>query len=44
MAEPGNMKEVGYQAAVQAARVVMMALRDVEAGPQMTTAMIHREP
>ena len=42
MAESRNIIEVVNQAAVQAATVIMMALRDAQAGFQPTTAVSHR--
>ena len=39
--ESGNIRQVVNQAAMGAVMAVMMALRDTEAGPQMTTAGSH---
>ena len=44
MTESDNIKEVVNQVAMQAVVAVMMALRDMEGGSQMTTAVTHREP
>ena len=44
MAELENIKEVFNQAAVQAAMVVIMTLRNAEVGPWPTTAESHSEP
>ena len=44
MVESDDIKEVVNQVAVQVAMVVMMVLRDTEAGPQPTTTASHREP
>ena len=41
MAASEGIKEVVNQAAVQAATAVIMAPRDVEAGPQLTTVASH---
>ena len=40
MAESDNMKEIVYKVAVKAPMAVMMTLRDVEAGPQLTTEWV----
>ena len=44
MAESEGIRELVNQAAVQAATAAMMVLRDVEAGPQLTTRASHRKP
>ena len=44
MVDLENIKEVVNQAAVQAANVVMMMLRDTEAGSQLITVASHRWP
>ena len=43
MAESDNIKEVINQVVVQVAMAVMMALRDTEAGPHLSTAVSHRQ-
>ena len=43
-AESEGIMEIVNQVAIQAATLVMMALRDVEAGPWVTTVASHREP
>ena len=44
MEESENIKELVNQVAVHVAKVVRMALRDTEAGSQLTTVMSHRKP
>ena len=41
MTEAEGIKEIVIQVAIQAATVVTMALRDVEAGSWLTTAASH---
>ena len=44
MADLGAMKEIVNQAAIWVATVMMIALRDMEAGSQLTNAARCREP
>ena len=44
MAESESNIEIVNQVALQAAMVVMVALKDAEAVPSVTTAVSHREP